>query len=161
MMRTYKLWPNFESHMIVTIYIYQASCMNTWIKTYFVALCEQSHHLMFKHFILAINLSKAQLTFIDDAIKEFETTWSHVHFYFTIHRYMFKFYCGQLQLSQSLWSTKASRWWCWEVEDFVVTNSPPTHAYWCGPPLNGSYQHGGLLLELVESVRATRCNQCW
>jgi hypothetical protein len=48
--------------------------MNAWNKTYIVTFHEQSHHLMFKHFILAINLGRAQLTFIDDAVKDFQTT---------------------------------------------------------------------------------------
>ena len=36
----------------------------------------------------------------------------------------------------------------------------PTHTYWCGPPMNNSYQQGALL-ELVQLVRAINCNQCW
>jgi hypothetical protein len=38
---------------------------------------------------------------------------------------------------------------CWKfhLEAHVCTLSP-THTYWCGPPVNDSYQHGALL-ELV------------
>ena len=33
------------------------------------------------------------------------------------------------------------------------------HTYWCGQPVNDSYQQGPFS-ELVQPVRATSCNQC-